>query len=267
MDTQELVAAYKLAVKRIRAELARLDLTDMSRKVTEAALVEVARILRELDAESAAWVAAAIPEAAAAGVAGTLTALGAAPTVKTFSRVNSAMVTSMVADTQADLLAVTQNIDRRVRAGIRNAAATSMRENMAAGINGRRTISRDILTKMRADLGKAVETGIIDAGGRRWKPEDYVDMVVRTKTTTASREAMVNEALGRGVGYFRVSSHGAKDGCGKWEGRILKASSDIDGDFPTIAESRENRGLFHPNCKHVLTPVRNPEKKTKEGEK
>src|SRR5690606_13899676 len=136
-----------------------LDLTDMSRAVTEAALREVAEILRELNEESAAWVAEHIPEAARQSVAETIVTVGAASTLKearevmTFSRMNQTLVNAVIEDTQADLLAVTQNIDRRVRSTVRKVTADSMRANMAAGINGRRTISRDILSNMRAELG------------------------------------------------------------------------------------------------------------------
>ncbi|MCU6709344.1 phage minor capsid protein [Paenibacillus sp. J5C_2022] len=259
----DLAAAYKDAVKRIRAELLSMDLTDMSRANTAAALREVARILSALNKESAEWVATNIPEAARVGVVKAIIDLGVAESVEAaekiakFNRINSDMVAAAIADTQSDLLAVTQNIDRRTKATVRKVAADSFRANMAAGINGWRTISRDILAGLRAELGKAVDTGIIDSAGRRWKPEVYVDMVTRTKTAEMSRNAATNEAIQREAYYGVISRHGATDACREYEGKIVKLIPDAPGDYPYIGEL-PRRKIFHPCCRHTVTPVRDP---------
>jgi hypothetical protein len=264
-DTDILVAAYKDAVKRIRAELLSLDITDMSRTNTEAALREVARILALLNEEAAAWVIKHVPEAGAVGVVETLVALGVAESRKAaadtakFNRMNSRYVNAVIADTQADLLAVTQNVDRRVRAAVRQVTAESMRANMAAGINGRRTINRDTLAGMRKTLGDAVDTGIIDAAGRRWKPEVYVDMVTRTKLAETERQTAINEAVQRGAFYGIISIHGATDACRNYERLIVKLVPDAPGGYRYIGDL-PRRQIFHPNCRHQITALRNPER-------
>lgn len=258
-----LVAAYKNAIRDIQAELSRLDLSAISRANAAAALASVAKILRALDEDAAAWVEENVPKAATDGIIRAIIDLGAAETVADaekivkFNRANQSLIASVVADTQADLLAVTQNIDRRVRTAVRQATAESMRANMTRGINGRRTISADILQQIRSTLGSAVETGIIDAAGRRWKPEVYVDMVARTKLSTAHRDATINEALGRGAYYGRISRHGAVDACRNWEGRIVKLTPDAPGDYQFVG-NLPRREIFHPNCRHQVTPVRDP---------
>lgn len=264
-EVDRLVSAYKDAIARIKAELERLDLAGLSRANSTAALAEVARILASLNEESAAWVTENIPIAARDGVVRALVSLSVVDTVAEaeaiakFNRINANMVAAVVADTQADLLAVTQNVDRKVRAAVRQAVAESQRANMAAGINGRRTINRDTLAAMRKSLGDAVNTGIIDAARRRWKPEVYVDMVTRTKMLEAHKEATINEALGRDVQYGRISRHGATDACAKWEGRIVKLTPEAAGDYPYIGDL-PRREIFHPNCKHLVSPIRNPER-------
>ncbi|MGF9711635.1 phage minor capsid protein [Paenibacillus naphthalenovorans] len=263
-----LVAAYKDAVGRIKRELERLDLAGLSRANAEIALAEIARILASLNEESAAWVAANIPAAARGGIVNTLIALGVAETAEQaqalvkFNRMNANMVAAAIADTQADLLAVTQNVDRRVRSAVRQAVADSMRANMAAGINGRRTISRDILTEMRRSLGSAVETGIIDAAGRRWRPEVYVDMVTRTKMAATYNEATTNEAIQRGAFYAVISRHNATDACTKWEGRIIRLTAEAPGDYPTYSEAKATGEIWHPNCRHTYIPARRPDRLT-----
>ncbi|MDT2287348.1 hypothetical protein P7H17_16705 [Paenibacillus larvae] len=170
-----------------------------------------------------------IPKAAADGVIKTLIALEIVETVEEaikavkLSKISENMVAAAIADTQADVLAVTQNVERKVRSAIKKAYADSVRENMAAGINGRRTISRDALDRMRQELGKSLDSGIIDAAGRRWRPDTYVEMLTRTKMMNTYREATTISALERDVQYAIISRHGATDSCSNWEGKSLSS--------------------------------------------
>lgn len=263
-DIEILIRAYKRALRDISGELSSLELSDMSRANAKVALEEVAKVLASLNKESAEWVSTYIPKAATDGVIQAIVGLGivdsveAAAKIAKFNRLNREFVATAIADTQADLLAVTQNIDRKVRTAVRQATAESMRANLAKGVNGRRTISRDILANMRNSLGDAVNTGIIDAAGRRWKPEAYVEMVTRTKMAQTHRETTMNEALGRGAMYARISRHGAKDACRFYEGTIVKLSPDAPGSYRYIG-GLPGREIFHPRCRHTITPIRNPE--------
>lgn len=276
MDYEKEVAAlaelYKIAVSRIRAELERLDVTNMSRANSRAALAEVARILKSLNAESKTWVADNIPEAAHDGIEETLVRLGevetlaAAKKVASFNRINERVVAAAVADTMDDLLAVTQNIDRRVRATIQRVAGESLRENLAAGINGQKTIKREMVTKLRKELSNAVDTGIVDAAGRRWKPEVYAEMLSRTKLHAVNREARINEAVSHGAFYGRISSHGATDACSRYEGMVVKLIRDAPGEYPYIGDL-PRREIFHPNCRHTISPLKYPEDLTENKRK
>lgn len=254
-----LVRAYKRAVRDIYQTLDRIDISNMTRAQSAATLKEVAEVLSSLNEESAAWVAENIPVAVRNGALTALVALDVkdAEKITAFSRLNKELIEAVVADTQSDLLAVTQNIDRKVRTTIRQVTAESMRANMTRGISGRQTMNRDILEGLRKKLGDAVNTGIVDAAGRRWKPEVYVDMVARTKMTHAHREATINEAVSRKAYYGIISRHGATDACRRWEGRVVKLIADVPGDYPFIGDL-PRREIFHPNCKHVVTPLRDP---------
>ncbi|WP_440961262.1 phage minor capsid protein [Paenibacillus nitricinens] len=262
-DVTILVRAFKTALLDITGELSRLDLTGLSRANSKFALAEVSKILSGLNAESAAWVEKYVPKAATDGVIRAIVDLGIVSTVEEaekiakFSRINREMVAAAVADTQADVLAVTQNIERKVRIAVRQATADSLRGNMAKGVNGSRTISRDILSGMKKTLGDSVNTGIIDSAGRRWDPKVYTDMLARTKLSQVHREATTNEAVGRGAYYAVVSRHGATDACRNWEGRIVKLIPEAPGEFPFVGDI-PRRELFHPSCRHVLSPIRDP---------
>lgn len=264
-DIEKLVAAYKRAAADILDELERTDTSSLSSDLAAKQLAEISEQLSVLNAESASWVEKNIPEAARNGAAAAILALGTAKTMEEarklakFGSLNEKMVKSVIADTQEDLLAVTNNMERRIRNAVRSASANVLRRNMAAGINGHRTNKREILEELRANLGDALNTGIVDAAGRRWKPETYVDMLVRTKMMYAHNEATRNEALERNVMYATISRHGAKDACSKWEGRVVKLVPDAPGDYPTLDAAKSSKQIFHPNCKHVITPIRNPD--------
>ncbi|MFP6331242.1 phage minor capsid protein [Bacillus subtilis] len=259
-QTDQLAALYQSAIRDILAELDRVDVSNFQRANATATLKSISEILSELNKESATWVKENVPKAAKDGIVNTLLSLEVAASVSeaqkivAFNEVNDAMVAAAVADTQADLLAVTQNVDRKTRAAVRKAVSDSMRYNMARGTNGRQSITEDV----RKALQNSVTTGIIDARGRRWKPEVYSEMVVRTKMMETYREANTNEAVGRGVYYAQISSHGATDLCRNHEGQIIKLTEDAPGNYPTYESLKATGEIFHPRCKHVFSPIRNP---------
>lgn len=262
-QVEQIVRLYRRALADIQRELDRFDITNFKRVNLMATLKSVTDILASLNDDSAKWVEENIPLAARAGVADAMVSLGVVGTlaeaqqIVKFNRVNAELVKAAVADTQADLLAVTQNVDRKVRATVRQVVSESMRQNLAKGINGRRTMNADTLSGLRNKLGDSLNTGIIDAAGRRWKPEVYVDMVTRTKMMRMTNEASINEAVDREAYYGVISSHGAKDLCRNWEGRIVKLIDSAPGNYPYYG-SLPNREIFHPNCKHTISPVRVP---------
>lgn len=249
-EIARLVRYYKQALRDIEAELYRLDLTAMERTQVLAVQKEIASILSELDGNAAAWVEENIPIAVRDGIVRSIVALGVVQTVEEarnivkFNRMNRDLVKTAVADTQDDLLQVTQNVNRKVRTAIRQVTAEVFRANLTQGVNGTATLRREIMQGLRKQLGDSLNTGIVDAANRRWKPEVYAEMVVKTKMAAAQREAAINDGLAREAYYGVISSHGAKDMCRGWEGRIIKLAPDAPGDFPYIG-NLPRRDIFH----------------------
>lgn len=257
-----LVKYYEDALRDLQKELNRLDVTKYQRANVIAVQNEIRKILRELDDNAAAWVSQHIPIVVQDGITRTLITLEIAGTIAeateimNFNRLNSNLIKTVVADTQSDLLQITQNIDRRTRTVIREVTAEVMRSNITKGINGRRSLTNDIVTNLRARLGDSVNTGIVDASGRRWHPKTYAETVVMTKMSRSHTEATINEALSRDVYYGIISRHGAKDACRNYEGKIVKLTPDAPGSYPFIGDL-PRRDIFHPRCRHVISPVRN----------
>ncbi|AND39611.1 phage minor capsid protein [Cytobacillus oceanisediminis] len=264
-DVKRLVKAYQDAIDRILQQLYRMDLSEFSRANQLAVLKSIGEIITELNEEAGLFAKESLEKAAKDGVVSAIVSLGVVETVAeaeaivTFNRVNKTLVQAAIADTQADLLAVTQNVDKKVRSTVRKVSAEVMRNNLTQGINATATLRRDIVKELRTQLGESVNTGIIDAAGRRWKPTTYVDMLVRTKMMEAHKEATINEALGRDVHYGVISRHGAKDACRNWEGKVVKLTRDAEGDYPYVGDL-PRKEIFHPFCKHLISPIRRPDR-------
>lgn len=260
-DVKRLVKAFEQALKDVQRELDALFLTDFERAQILAVEKSIRSILSDMTKYGDEWATVAMTAAATEGVASAIYALGLVSTfdealkVVKFSTANKRLVDAAIADTQADILAVTQNIERQAKLAIRKATAEAMRYKITRGINATQDISKEI----RQRIVKATDVAIIDARGNRWKVGTYADMLARTKMMNAHREASINEALSEGSYYGRISRHNAKDACRKWEGKIVKLVADAPGDYPYIGDLPRNE-IFHPNCRHLCSPLRDPSK-------
>ena len=264
-DVKRLTREYERALRDIRSELNTLFLTDFERMQIRAVEENIHAILVDLRKYGNAWATATITKSATDGVAATLFSLGMADTyeealkVASFNSLNKPLVEAIIADTQSDLLAVTDNVSRRTRASVRQDTADVIRSKTAAGINGTQSLQQAMTRELRKKLGDDADTAIIDAAGRRWKLKTYTEMLARTKMMEAHKEATVNEALGNDVQYAVISRHRAIDACRKWEGKVVALTYDAPGDYPLFNELPRNE-IFHPNCKHLITPVRRPDR-------
>lgn len=260
-DVKRLVKAFEQALKDVQRELDALFLTDFERAQILAVEKSILNILSDMTKYGDEWATVAMTAAATEGIASAIYALGLVSTfdealkVVKFNTANKRLIDAAIADTQADILAVTQNIERQAKLAIRKATAEAMRYKLTRGINATQDISKEI----RQRIVKATDVAIIDARGNRWKVGAYADMLARTKMMNAHREASINEALSEGSYYGRISRHNAKDACRKWEGKIVKLVADVPGDYPYIGDLPRNE-IFHPNCRHLVTPLRDPSK-------
>jgi hypothetical protein len=80
-------------------------------------------------------------------------------------------------------------------------------------------------------------------------------MVTRTKMLEAFSEGQRVQAVEMGIDLAIISSHGAKDACRHFEGQVISMTGQTEG-FLTYDELRRSNLIFHPNCKHRITPVR-----------
>lgn len=261
-NATRLVKLYKRAAEDIMREIERSDLTQYSAN-SRALLADISEIIVDLDDNAEKWVKENIPKSAREGVARSLVTLEIASSMEEaekivkFNKINRELVQAAVADTYQDIAYVTQNINRKTKAGLRKAFADTIREQYTQGVTGLQTIKRETLNKMYSDLEGLTRTGITDAAGRKWRAETYVEMVAQEKMNQAYFEANTNEAIARGAFYGIISSHGATDACRYHEGRIVKLTEDAPGDYPTVEELEATGQIFHINCGHHVSTLRN----------
>lgn len=260
-DVKKVVKAYEKALKEIQTELYSLFLTDFQRAQILATEATIKQILKDLAEYSTEWAAVAVDKAAADGVAATIysleltESLDEARKIVKFNSVNKRLVAAAIADTQSDLLAINENMSRQAKIAIRKATAEAMRYQLTKGSNHSKDLSKEITKRITS----ATDAAIIDRSGRRWKVGHYADVVARTNMMNAHREASVNEALSEGSLYGRISKHNAVDKCRDWEGKIVKLVPEAPGNYDYIGDI-SRKELFHPRCRHVVTPVRVPQR-------
>lgn len=135
--------------------------------------------------------------------------------------------------------------------------------NIAAGkvITGAE-IRQQALRQSLSQVHKEGITGFYDRAGRKWSPEAYVNMDIRTTVHNTAIEAVKIRQQDYGVNIFRVSQHsGARPLCYPYQGRYFSwdnsSGTFYDGEgkqhryYPLSSTSyRKPAGLFRINCGH-----------------
>lgn len=118
-------------------------------------------------------------------------------------------------------------------------------EGIATGESRRQTSAR-----LRDALAKEIGAGnFVEAGGRKFSPEYYAELVTRTRTREAVTQGAVTRSMEFGITLFQVSIHDNPcPRCAQFQGKVYSILP--DSGFPML----EFRPPFHPHCRHVLLP-------------
>ena len=221
---------------------------------------EIAGILQELDEDTAEWIAKNIPKAYLRGVRVadlSFAEIGVAGPGTIQPLIHREAIQVLVNDLQDDLLDSTTRLERGYRTLIRRtqlvtAQDKAITETVARGIaegKARREVSREIKNKLIDDL----KDRSLVINGRSYDVGKYAELVARTKTREAQTAGTVNRVIESGHDLVMVTAHGAKDGCGFYEGKVFSVSG-THGSYPPLANVPNGGPPFHPNCKHGLAP-------------
>lgn len=194
--------------------------------------------------------------------------------------VNTTMLESTLAQYRK-VIANTVNIDRQMKAAqeVLNIAAGKV----ITGTESRQQALRQALSQIH----KEGITGFYDRAGRKWSPEAYVNMDIRTTVHNTAIEAVKTRQEDYGVDIFRVSRHsGARPLCYPYQGRYFswnnKSGTFTDGEgkrhrYSPISSTSYGKpaGLFGINCGHhpitmipgISIPRDRPEQDKEENDK
>ena len=123
---------------------------------------------------------------------------------------------------------------------------------LVSGVDKRRAVDA-----IAEDIQKFLESKqvqrLVDVGGKNWSLGRYAEMAVRTTHQKVHNQAVMNVALDNGYNLVQVSDHAREcQLCRPWENKVLSITG--AGKYPSVEEATAS-GLFHPNCKHSLTPI------------
>lgn len=194
--------------------------------------------------------------------------------------VNTTMLESTLAQYRK-VITNTVNIERQMKAAqeVLNIATGKV----ITGAESRQQALRQALSQIH----KEGITGFYDRAGRKWSPEAYVNMDIRTTVHNTAIEAVKTRQEDYGVDIFRVSRHsGARPLCYPYQGRYFswnnKSGTFTDGEgkrhrYSPISSTSYGKpaGLFGINCGHhpitvipgVSIPRDRPEQDKEENDK
>ena len=105
---------------------------------------------------------------------------------------------------------------------------------------------KSIAQKQLDEFARKRITAIVYSDGRRQPVDSYADMVGRTMSAHASRQASLNRYQQHGWDLMVISSHArACELCIPHEGKVYSQSVQSDR-YPPLADAIA-QGLFHPN--------------------
>lgn len=221
-----------------------------------AIMADIDKKLEKLGVDTDKWIEENVPKQYQAGTAqavGQLRKVGADIKVGgNLIQIDRKAIEALMSDTSLRFGEAMSGIRRDAQRIFVSASQQEIKQQIASGIiegQTRKQIAGEIKDTIRAKGLAALE----DKGGKRWTLDRYADMLVRTKMTEARNTGLSNKMLQNDQDLVEVSSHGAVDVCGEWEGEILSLSGATDG-FKTVADAEE-AGLFHPNCRHAINVI------------
>lgn len=93
--------------------------------------------------------------------------------------------------------------------------------------------------------------GVRYSNGRMMKIDSYTEMVARTQTNNASRQATMFRLQEYGIDLVQISvHHPCSPMCEPYQGKVFSVSGTSDR-YMALDDAIAD-GLFHPNCKHFM---------------
>lgn len=240
--------------------LAEFDGADLANKARRAAIVKQLNIIAaETHMDLHAWAVTQIPAFYEAGAfeAGKDLVKGGqvVDMYKNFATIHKEAIASLVNETSADIASAMQGFSKMTQRMINQATRDALLTQVATGkITGES--HKEIAKGIVSELKKNGMTAITDKAGKNWDLANYGKMLARTKLTQAHNSGVMMRLAAEGNDLVIVSDHiSACPLCQPWENKVLSVSGNSK-EYPSLATAQGD-GLFHPNCRHAISPLPN----------
>jgi len=155
-------------------------------------------------------------------------------------------IQQMVADNYRHIAEQTDKMRFDLKMALQQEATKVFRRASVEGLT-----RKEAYKALKDELIKKPEFKFVDKKGRKWDTSTYLEMLTRTVIAEGMRQAYINTLVNEGHDLVKVSTHGAKDECSRWEGKILSLTGYIK-DYPTYDDAKATGEIFHPRCRHRL---------------
>lgn len=216
------------------------------RRQREALLLDIERILLELDQATSAWVADTVAASYRQGMGNAIAMIpgAAAPTLTIVHR----RAIELLADNM-----LTELADARQRLGRH---AIDRLRTIGLEESARKVASSDTVR----GATKAIARRLRDEGVRppgMMRIDAYANLVARSTTREASNLGSINATTEAGHSLVQITTHRSPcPVCSQYEGRVYTLDSSRNDDYPDLRSTAFSGGYnnIHPNCRHVVTP-------------
>lgn len=250
-NEQKLLGAYCTAARELEQVIERTDPRKPTVWIRRVVLVEIDQITEKLDETTLDWLTAELPKEYRAG---SLEAIKGSKqqglTLKQFGfgQIHKEAVETLIEDAYLDFADGIEGVKRAGREFISEISKMKINERIIVG-----QIKGESLFTIKREVKKLIEkhgfTALIDRGGKRWKIDQYAEMLVRTHVIKANGAGTKNRLLQNKVDLVEISKHAnACPICQPYEGNIYSLS----GNDNKRAKAPELP--IHPNCKHSYLP-------------
>ncbi len=243
---------YRKRQERLTRMLLKSNLTSFQRFRAEEILKQVRLETTYLNRKAVEFARATSPRAYQAGwevAKKSAIEAGIDRSVNFGNQVNTRSVRVITDQISKDLVSGNESMRKNVTNLIRQTQQQVLNEeainrSIADGLvegQTRRQVSDDLQRQFREQLG---EQRFITAGKRQFTPEEYSELVARTRTREAAAQGTVNGAVQYGMDLVQIDVHGdACPFCRTRMGRVYSVTGNHP-DFPKL----DRKPPFHPNC-------------------
>ncbi len=249
-----------IIAKSYERTLSEFDGADLANKTRRAAIMrQLDQIVADTHMDLQAWAVTQIPafyEAGAFEAAKDMVKGGQAVDMyKNFAAIHQEAIAALVNGTSADIASAMVGMQKMTQNLINTATRDALLQQVAVGnITGdsRKEITKGIMKELKQNG----ITSLVDKGGKQWDLSTYGRMLARTKLTQAHNNGVAMRLTAEGNDLVIVSDHiSACPLCQPWENKVLSVSGK-SSKYPSLATAQE-AGLFHPNCRHAISPLPN----------